>query len=257
MSRMRTGGTIALAGLLLAGGGLAQEAHMPSDRIASERVRPGLITVHATAHRRLPSTVADASVSIEVHGRDLRGTATQLGRQAQTLLGFLRTQNAERLRTEGTSFEPEIQEIRNQPDRIKGYTGRISVSFRTVPDQLPLVLAGCLDNGATALGQFGSSPREDEVDAARREMVAEATGAAMAQARAVAGSAGQKIAGIELAEVDPVPGTLPLPAAAEFRADRMARPAPPPPPVPPIASVAGDSDLSVTVVMLLRVAPPE
>jgi len=257
MSRMLTGGTIALAGLLLAGSCLAQEARTPSDRIASERVRPGLITVHATAHRRLPSTVADASVSIEVHGRDLRGTATQLGRQAQTLLVFLRTQNAERLRTEGTSFEPEIQEIRNQPDRIKGYTGRIIVSFRTVPDQLSLVLAGCLDNGATALGQFGSSPREDEVDAARREMVAEATGAAMAQAQAVAGSAGQKIAGIELAEVDPVPGTLPLPAAAEFRADRMARPAPPPPPVPPIASVAGDSDLSVTVVMLLRVAPPE
>ena len=73
-------------------------------------------------------------MSIEVHGRDLRGTATQLGRQAQALLGFLRTQDAERLRTEGTSSEPEI---RNQPDRIKGYTGRISVSFRTVLDQLP------------------------------------------------------------------------------------------------------------------------
>ncbi len=237
---------------------MAQEAgRAPPDRIASERVRPGLITVHATAHRRLPSTVADATVSIEVHGRDLRGTATQLGRQAQALLGFLRTQNAERLRTEGTSFDPEIQEQRNQPDRIKGYTSRISVSFRTVPDQLPLVLAGCLDNGATALGQFGSSPREDEVDAARRDMVAEATGAAMAQARAVAGSAGQKIAGIELAEVDPAPGTLPLAAAAEFRADRASPACAATAPVPPIASVAGDSDLSVTVVMLVRVAPPE
>ncbi len=258
MRRMLTGGTVALAGLLLAGSGLAQEAgRTPPDRTAPERVRPGLITVHATAHRRLPSTVADASVSIEVHGRDLRGTATQLGRQAQALLAFLRTQNAERLRTDGTSFEPEIQEQRNQPDRIKGYTGRISVSFRTAPDQLPLVLAGCLDNGATALGQFGASPREDEVDAARRDMVEEATRAAMAQAQAVADSAGQKVAGIELAEVDPLPGTMPLPAAAEFMADRAARPAPPPPPVPPIASVAGDSDLSVTVVMVVRLAPPE
>ena len=253
-----TSGMVMLAGLMLAGSGMAQDAgRPPSDRTAPERVRPGLITVHATAHRRLASTVADASVSIEVHGRDLRGTATQLGRQAQALLAFLRSQNAERLRTEGTSFDPEVQELRGQPDRIKGYTGRISVSFRTTPDQLPLVLAGCLDNGATALGQFGSSPREDEVDAARRDMVAEATGAAMAQARAVAGAAGQKIAGIELAEVDPLPGAVPLPVAAEFRADRMARPAAAPPPVPPIASVAGESDLSVTVVMLLRVAPPE
>ncbi|HEY0205428.1 MAG TPA: SIMPL domain-containing protein, partial [Acetobacteraceae bacterium] len=179
--------------------------------------------------------MADATVAIEVHGRDLRGTATQLGRQAQALLGFLRKQKAERLRTDGTSFDPEIQEQRGQPDRIKGYTGRISVSFRTAPDQLPFMLTGCLDNGATALGQFGASAREDEVDAARRDMVAEATAAAVAQARAVADAAGQKLAGIERAEIDPVPGALPLPPGAEFGLDRMALPAPPPP-VPPIAS---------------------
>ena len=268
MQRSLTRGAAVLAGLLLAGNGMAQEAgRTPPDRTAPDRttpdrttpdrVRPGLITVHATAHRRLPSTVADATVSIEVHGRDLRGTATQLGRQAQALLAFLRTQNAERLRTEGTSFDPETQEIRNQPDRIKGYTGRISVSFRTVPEQLPLVLAGCLDNGATSLGQFGSSAREDEVDAARRDMVGEATAAAMAQGRAVASSAGQKVAGIELAEVDPSPGAVPLAVDAEYALDRPSRRAQAPRPVPPIASVAGDSDLSVTVVMILRVTPPE
>lgn len=256
MRRKLAGGMVVLAGLLLAGSGTAQEAvQAPPDRIAPARVRPGLITVRATAHRRLPSTVADATVSIEVHGRDLRGTATQLGRQAQALLAFLRTQGAERLRTEGTSFTPEIQEQRNLPDRIKGYTGRISVSFRTVPDQLPFVLAGCLDNGATALGQFGSSPREDEVGAARRDMVEEATRAAMAQARAVADSAGQKLAGIELAEIDPPPGAMPLTVSADILPERAARPASSSP-VPPIASVAGDSDLSVTVVMIVRLAPP-
>ncbi len=193
-------------------------------------------------------------MSIEVHGRDLRGTATQLGRQAQALLGFLRTQSAERLRTDGTSFDPEIQEQRGQPDRIKGYTGRVSVSFRTAPDQLPFVLAGCLDNGATALGQFGSSPREDEMDAARRDMVEEATRTAVAQARAVAGAAGQKMAGIELAEVDPLPGMEAAATTIQFEPDRAKQAAPRP--VPPIASVAGDSDVSVTVVMIVRVAPP-
>ena len=215
------------------------------------RERPGLITTHVEAHRRLPSTVSDANVSIEVHGRDLRGTATQLGRQAQTLLAFLRTQQADRLRTEGTSFDPEIQEVRGQPDRIKGYTGRIAVSFRTTPDQLPSVLAGCLDNGATSLGQFGSSAREEEVEAARREMVEEATRAAMAQARAIADAAGQRIAGIELVEVDPMPRTDAGLPAPPFLLERAA-----PRPVPPVASVAGESGLSVTVVATVRVAPP-
>ena len=254
------GSMAVLLGVLAAGHARAQDpgqAALPPDRTGPEQRRLGLITVHAAAHRRLPSTVSDASVSIEVHGRDLRGTATQLGRQAQALLGFLRTQSAERLRTDGTSFDPELQEQRGQPDRIKGYTGRVSVSFRTVPEQLPFVLAGCLDNGATALGQFGSSPREDEVEAARRDLVEEATRAAVAQARAVADAAGQKVAGIELAEVDPPPGTEAVSDAVQFGLDRAKQAAPrPSAPVPPIASVAGDSDVSVTVVMIVRVAPP-
>ena len=138
---MRIGllGVALLSGVLATWNAGAQEpgqAAPPPGRTAAEQPRMGLITVHAVAHRRLPSTVSDASVSIEVHGRDLRGTATQLGHQAQALLGYLRSQSAERLRTDGTSFDPEIQEQRGQPDRIKGYTGKVSISFRTKPEQL-------------------------------------------------------------------------------------------------------------------------
>lgn len=240
---------------LLAAGTAAAQAPTPADPPPAPpgRERAGLITTHAEAHRRLPNTVSDASVSIEVHGRDLRGTATQLGRQAQSLLGFLRTQPVERLRTDGTSFETETQEVRNGPDRIKGYAGTIGISFRTTPDQLPFVLAGCLDNGATSLGQFGSSPREDEAEAARRDMVGEAARAAAAQARAIADAVGQRIAGVDSVEVDPPPGIdagLPNQDGTSARAAMAARP------VPPLPTQAGDSDLSVTVVMTLRVAPP-
>ncbi len=215
---------------------------------------PGLITTHAESKRRLANTVSDAVVSIEVHGRDLRGTASTLGRQSQALLAFLRGQPTERLRTDGMSFDPETQELRNQPDRIKGYAGRLTVSFRTTPDQLPMLLAGCLDNGATGLGQFGSSPREQEVEAARQEMVAEAGQSALAQARAIASAAGQRIAGVEFVEVDPLPGVAAAPALPGYLADRASRPAPP---VRQVAAEAGDSGISVMVVMTLRLLPPD
>jgi hypothetical protein len=214
----------------------------------------GIITTHADAKRRLPNTVSDAVVSIEVHGRDLRTTASQLGRQSQSLLTFLRGQPTERLRTDGMNFDPEAQELHGQPDRIKGYTGHLTVSFHTTPEQLPALLAGCLDNGATGLGQFGSSPREQEMEAARLEMVAEASQAALAQARAIATVVGQRIAGIEVVQVDPVPGGSISPALLEYDQARAARPAPP---VQPVTVQAGDSSFSVTVVMVLRVAPPE
>ena len=226
----------------------------PAPAAVPGRQAVGLVTAHAEARRRLQNTVSDAVVSIEVHGRDLRGTAAALARQSQTLLTFLRSQPTERLRTDGMRFDPEIQELRGQPDRIKGYTGRISVSFRTIPDALPVLLAGCLDNGATALGQFGSSPREQEVEAARREMVAEAGQGALAQARAIADAVGQRIAGVEFVDIDPLPGLSAGPALPAYVAERASRPAPP---VQPIANEAGDSSFSVMVVMTLRLVPPD
>ena len=247
-------GPLAAIGLVLLAGHARAQPATAAPAIVGRPLSPGLITTHAESRRRLPNTVADAVVSIEVHGRDLRGTASALARQSQTLLTFLRGQPTERLRTDGTSFEPETQELRSQPDRIKGYTGRLSVSFRTTPDQLPLLLAGCLDNGATALGQFGASPRELEIEAARREMVAEAGESALTQARTIATSVGQRIAGVQLVEVDPLPRTGPDPVMFAPAAERAARP---PPPMRPIANEAGESGLSVTVVMTLRLAAPE
>ena len=48
MRRLLTGGMAMRAGLLLAGSGSAQDA----GRTPPERVCPGLVTVHATAHHR-------------------------------------------------------------------------------------------------------------------------------------------------------------------------------------------------------------
>jgi uncharacterized protein YggE len=250
-------GLLVMAGLSLqAGHGFAQAP--PSASVAPApsfgRQAFGLVTTHAEAKRRLPNTVSDAVVSIEVHGRDLRSTASALGRQSQALLTFLRGQPTERLRTDGMSFDAEIQELRGQPDRIKGYTGRLSVSFRTTPEQLSMLLAGCLDNGATGLGQFGSSPREQEIEAARQEMVTEASQAALTQARAIAVTTGQRIAGVELVEVDPTSGLGAVPVMSPYMAERAARPAPP---VRPVATEAGESGASVMVVMTLRLAPPD
>ncbi len=256
--RIRRPVVLGTLGLVLSTAGAVAQSSAPTlapgPAAVAGRPPAGLISTHAEARRRLPNTISDAVVSIEVHGRDLRSTATALGRQSQTLLTFLRGQPAERLRTDGMSFDPEVQELRNQPDRIKGYAGRISVSFRTTPEQLPMLLAGCLDNGATALGQFGSSPREQEIEAARQEMVAEAGQGALAQARAIAAAVGQRIAAVEYVDVDPLPGVPALPVIAEGLVDRAARPAPA---VRPIANEAGDSSFSVMVVMTLRLAPPD
>ena len=167
--------------------GLAQGAGLPGDGPLSRRQgAAGIINTHAEAHRRLPNTVSDAFVGIEVHARDVQGATSLLARQSQDLLSYLRAEKVERLRTEGVGVEPEMQEVHGQPDRITGYIGRTTVSFRITPDRLPLLLAGCLDHGANRAFQAGSSPREEEVEQARQKLAAEAARTALAQASTVA-----------------------------------------------------------------------
>ena len=212
---------------------------------------PALLTTHAEAQRRLPNTVSDVRVGIEVHGRDVPGTAALLARRSQTLLDYLRAQGVERLRTEAVSFEPETQEVRGQPDRIKGFTGQGAVSFRTTPERLPALMAGSLDNGATGLRQSGSAPKEEELLAARNELAAEAARAALAQATALAEGIGQRVVGVERVEVDPEG----VGAAGGGMEERAYRPAPRA--TRPIAAEAGEAAVSVTVRLRVRIAPKE
>ncbi|MFC0410902.1 SIMPL domain-containing protein [Roseomonas elaeocarpi] len=213
-----------------------------------QAIQPGVIVVAAEARRRLPATVSDATVSIEVHGRDIPATASALAQRATTLLNYLRAQGAERLRTESTSFDPETQEVRNQPNRITGYTGRTSVSFRTVPDRLPALLSGSLENGGSGLAQSGSSPREEEVEAAREELAAEATRTALRRAGAIAKAAGTALGPIARIEVDPA--AIPRPPVYGNLA--MARAVPP----PPMATEAGESEVVAQVQVTVRLGAP-
>ena len=210
---------------------------------------PGLITTQAEARRRLPNTVVDAVVTIEVHGRDLRTTADLLARRSQSLLDHLRSATTDRLRTEHTAFEPERQEVRGQPDRIKGFTGRVVVTFRTTPDRLPALLSSSLEHGATGVQSSGSQPREQEIVAARQELAAEATKAALEEARAIAVAADQRPAGIERIEVGPQ-------RSPESGEPSLARLLQAPRPIVPMATEAGDKEIAVLVVVTIRLAPP-
>jgi len=210
---------------------------------------PGVVAVGAEARRRLPATVSDAAVTVEVHGRDLRAAAAALAGRSGTLLAFLRAQGVERLRSEATEFEPEVQEGRSGPDRIRGYAGRATVTFRTTPDRLPALLSGSLENGATGLLQSGSLPREEEVEAARQELAAEATRTALARARAVAAAAGERVAGVQRIELDPARPPVAYAGELVARAPRARAP------LPAMASEAGESEVVVRVVATLRLGP--
>lgn len=206
----------------------------------------GTIATSATAHRRLPNTVADVSVSIEVHARDVPGATSLLAQRSKLLLDYLRGAKVERLRSEQVSVDPETEEVRGKPDRITGFTGYMMVSFRTTPGAAPELLAGSLDHGATGLQNAGSAPAESEVAAARQDLATEAAKTALTQAKAIADAVGEHFAGVAQIDVAPEEDDRPRPmmASAMMKAARTSE---------PIATEAGEAEISVKVNVTIRI----
>ncbi len=125
-------------------------------------VNAGLVSTSATAHRRIPNTVADVSVGIQTQGADAPSVSRDLAQRSQTLLDWLRGQGAERLATDQISFQPQTHEEKNGQQKIVGYTGSTTVSFRTTPEKVGAILSGVLDHGANTIQQTSYAPKEEE-----------------------------------------------------------------------------------------------
>jgi uncharacterized protein YggE len=210
-------------------------------------VNAGTVSTSATAHRRIPNTVADISVGIQTQGADAQSVGRDLATRSQSLLAWLRGEGAERLATDQISFQPQTHEEKNGQQKIVGYTGSTTVSFRTTPEKAGAILSGVLDHGANTIEQTTYSPSEQEQDKTRQELAQEATRTAVSQAEAVATAAGTHVIGVREVNVEPSSLVRPMPMM-RMQAMAVAVPA------PPIATEAGDQDISVRVSVRLTVS---
>jgi uncharacterized protein len=224
-----------------------QLAHSQQGNELTLPVNAGFVSTSATAHRRIPNTVADVSVGIQTQGADAASVSRDLAQRSQTLLDWLRGQGAERLATDQISFQPQTHEEKSGQQKIVGYTGTTSVSFRTTPEKVGAILSGVLDHGANTIQQTSYGPKEEEADSVRKELAQEATRTAVAQGTAVAEAAGTHVIGVREVNVEPSGIIRPMPM---MRMQAMAAT----PQVAPMASEAGEQDISVTVSAKLTVS---
>lgn len=211
-------------------------------------VNAGLVSTSATAHRRIANTVADVSVGIQTQGNDAASVSRDLGQRSQTLLEWLRGQGAERLATDQISFQPQTHEEKSGQQKIVGYTGSTTVSFRTTPEKVGAILSGVLDHGANTIQQTSYGPKEEEADKVRKELAQEATRTAVAQGEAVAEAAGTHVIGVREVNVEPGGMIRPMPMMRMQTINGMAAAA------PPMGAEAGEQDISVTVSIKLTVS---
>jgi uncharacterized protein YggE len=228
-------------------------AAIPGSLLAQQTNCPplSLIHTHAVAHTRLPNTVADGVVGITADGATVAVVSKALSERSQKLMGFLRGQHAERLSTDQISVNPKMHTPKGGPDVIVGYTGSINVRFRTTVEKSADLISGALANGANTLEQVSFSPREEEIETARKTLAVEATKTAMDQAKAVAEAAGERVVSVHDLVVDPDGSTLrPMPMMQRSMAFAMDAKV-----AAPVAVEAGDQEVNITVNVDANIAP--
>jgi len=208
------------------------------------------ISTQATASKRLPNSAADVTVGIAASDKELASVQRQLAQHTASLLAYLRGQKVERLITNGVNVTPQVQNEKNGQNRIVGYNGSSSVSFRTTPEKAPETLTGVLTNGANTIDSTSFTPTEEDLRAARRELSAEAVRTAIAQANAIAKAAEMKVVAVKSINVENQGGINPRPfarmAMAGMAKEDFAQ---------PIATEAGDQEITVSVDVVVAARP--
>ncbi len=239
-THLRSCGLAAL--LLVSASSAALLAQQPGE--ASIPVNAGFVSTRATAHRRVANTVVDVSVGIQTEGANADTVARELAQRSQSLLGWLRSQGAERLGTEQVSFNPQTHVDKEGKQSITGYSGSTSVSFRTTPEKIGALLSGVLEHGANNIQQTTWGPTEQEADKVRSELAQEATRTALAQAEAVAAAAGTRVLGVREVAIEPANEFRPMPMRMMAKSTES---------MPAVATEAGEQELSVNVSVRLTV----
>jgi len=205
-----------------------------------------LINTHATSRMRIPNTVVDVFVGITVSDKDLPAVQRTLGTKSAALLKFLNAQQVQRLISNNVFFEPDSRYEKNGPIKTVGYNGVLRISFRTTPDKAADVLSGCLANGATSIDQTLFTPTEEELDAARRQLSAEATKTSVASADSIAAAAGMRVVSVRQINVSE-DNFIMSSRADRFSGGGLEQVAKVRAPMPNTETSAGEESLAITV----------
>jgi len=198
-----------------------------------------LIETHATSEARIPNTAVDISASVTATGKDMSEVQRTLATKSNSLLAYLKGEKVDRLITSNVSFSPQTRFDKNGPDKMVGFTGTSSVSFRTTPEKAADLLAGVLTNGGNEIESTVFTPTEKEIADARRRLSEDATKMAVEQADAIARAAGMHVVSIRNINVNDT-GYSPRPMAMSGMALKAQV-------AIPMQTSAGEQQLSVQV----------
>lgn len=145
------------------------------------------LTVTGQGVERIPTTLTNVSLGVEVQGKTASGVQQEAERRSSTVVTYLRTRQVERLETTGISLNP-IYSDNNNVQHLTGYSATNTVSFRLNTEQAGTVLDEAVKAGATRIDSVSFVASDSATAQAQQQALQKAAQDAQRQADAVLGS---------------------------------------------------------------------
>lgn len=156
---------------------------MSNPIMAQERLMRTL-TVTGQGIERIPTTTAQVQLGVEVQGETAAGVQQDVARRSTAVVELLRSRNVEQLQTTGIRLNP-VYSYENNRQRLIGYSGSNTVSFRVPPERAGTLLDDAVEAGATRIDSISFMASDSAIATAQKQALQEATQDAQQQADAV------------------------------------------------------------------------
>lgn len=229
----RTSAMLVLAGLL------SIVAIAPA--IAQEKLMRTL-TVTGQGKEMIPTTLTQVQLGVEIRGKTTQEVQQEVARRTSAVVELLRSRNVEKLQTASMQLQPAYDYSNNQ-QRLVGYIGTNTVTFRLNNEQVGSLLDEAVKVGATRIDSISFTASENAIATAQKQALQLATQDAQQQANAVLSSLNltpQEIVGIQVNDAS-TPPPMPVALRNEAVADAATTPV-----------IGGEQTVNASVTLQIR-----
>lgn len=204
--------------LLPVAGVLIAPKEAAAQRIAQQVVQAEAERVLEVTGRSLitiPTTLTQVSLGVLVEEKTAEAAQQEAARRSEAVVEWLRSQNVDKLATQGISLSPIYDNNSRSTRVIVGYSATNTVSFRLPTEAAGAVMDEAVRVGATNINGVSFVAEESAIAAARTRALESATQDARAQANTVLSTLGlslQEVINISIGSL-----SAPAPTAARAR----------------------------------------
>ena len=123
---------------------------MAQEQGQSQRPIVRSLSVTGRGEETIPATIALVQLGVEVQGKNATTVQQEVARRSSAVVELLRSRNVEKLQTTGIRLNPNYS-YENNVQRLTGYTGVNTVSFRIDTQRVGNLLDEAVNAGATRI----------------------------------------------------------------------------------------------------------